>query len=244
VISFIIPAYNEERLIGCTLATLRQAAQAVGEPFEIIVVDDASSDRTGAIAQEHHAQVILVNHRQIAATRNAGARIALGSLFVFVDADTLVGDTVLRAMLRAIRTGAVGGGCGFRFDGPLPLYAQVLQPLSVWLYRLIGLASGSFLFCTREAFAAVGGFNEELYAAEEGAMSLALKRLGRFVVLREQVETSGRKLRAYSPREIFCVLGRMLVSGGKSVRRRKGLEIWYGERRDDPAPAVGDDRSK
>ena len=68
------------------------------------------------------------------------------------------------------------------------------------IYRIFRLASGCFLFCTREAFDAVCGFDERLFAAEEGAMSRALARHGRFVVLREFVVTSGRKLRAYSPR--------------------------------------------
>jgi glycosyltransferase involved in cell wall biosynthesis len=54
-ISFVIPAYNEERLLGRTLRAIDRAAQALGEPVEVIVVDDASSDRTAAIAQEHRA---------------------------------------------------------------------------------------------------------------------------------------------------------------------------------------------
>jgi len=48
VISFIIPAYNEERLLGSTLRAVYAAAATVGEPYEVIVVDDASSDRTSS----------------------------------------------------------------------------------------------------------------------------------------------------------------------------------------------------
>jgi glycosyltransferase involved in cell wall biosynthesis len=89
VISFIIPAHNEELLIGHTLNALENAALAVGQPFEVVVVDDASSDRTAAIVYEHGARVVAVSHRQIAATRNAGSRQARGELFVFVDADRI-----------------------------------------------------------------------------------------------------------------------------------------------------------
>ena len=71
------------------------------------------------------------------------------------------------------------------------------------LYRLAGLASGSFLFCTRSAFEVVGGFDERRYASEEVWLSLALRKQGRFVILREHVITSGRKLRGYSLRETF-----------------------------------------
>jgi len=74
VISFIVPAYNEEQLIGATLRTLDGAAREVGEPYEIVVVDDASTDRTAAVATEHAARVVPVRNRHIAATRKAGAR--------------------------------------------------------------------------------------------------------------------------------------------------------------------------
>lgn len=95
------------------------------------------------------------------------------------------------------------------------------------------LAAGCFLFCTREAFDAVGGFDERLFAAEEAVMSRALRRHGRFVVLRESVTTSGRKLRAHSAREILGLLVRLAVGGPKTIQRREGLDVWYGERRAD-----------
>jgi len=234
VISFIIPAYNEERLLGHTLRALHAAAQAVGEPYEVIVADDASTDRTAAIAEGHGARVVRVAHRQIAATRNAGAREAKGDLFFFVDADTLVNEGAVRAAIQALRDGAVGGGAAFQFDGHLPWYARLLQPPAVWSSRVAGLAGGCFLFCTRQAFQAAGGFDEALYGAEEIFLSRALKRQGRFVVLRETVTTSGRKLRAYSGWELLRIFSRLILRGPQAVRSRRGLEIWYEERREDP----------
>jgi hypothetical protein len=65
-------------------------------------------------------------------------------------------------------------------------------------------------------------------------MSQALKRHGRFVVLREQVTTSGRKLRTYSGRELLRMLGAMVMRGPTAVKQRQGMDIWYGERREDP----------
>src|SRR5262249_60052871 len=83
MLSFIVPAYNEQLLIGRTLGALHAAAGALREPYEVIVADDASTDETAAIARAHGAQVVSVNHRQIAATRNAGARRARGELLFF-----------------------------------------------------------------------------------------------------------------------------------------------------------------
>lgn len=237
MISFVIPAHNEEALLPETLRGLDAAARALGFPFEVIVVNDASSDRTGEVARRQGARVIDVQHRQIAATRNAGAREARGDMLVFIDADTLVCEAVIRAAVDAIARGAVGGGCAFRFDGRLPLYARILQAVAVPVYRIARLASGCFLFATREAFHAVGGFDEALFGAEEAVMSRALGRQGRFLVLRESVTTSGRKLRAYSAGQVLGTMARLALSGGRSVRRREGLDIWYGERRPDPGAA-------
>jgi len=234
MISFIIPAYNEELLIGQTLRAINGSVGAVGERFEVIVADDASNDRTAAIALEHGARVVRSGHRQIAATRNAGARAASGEMLLFVDADTTVTSAAVRGAIRAMRRGAVGGGCAFRFDGRVPLHGRIMAAVARPLYHTLGLASGCFLFCTRQAFSDVGGFDESLYASEEATMSWRLGRLGRFVVLREVVTTSGRKLRAYSAREIFGQLTRLAFGGPSAVRQRQGLELWYGDRRPDP----------
>jgi glycosyltransferase involved in cell wall biosynthesis len=228
MISFVIPAHNEERYIGATLRSVAASAAATGEPFEVVVVDDASTDRTAAIAAEHGARVISVNKRQIAATRNAGAWAARGDVLFFVDADTLANPAAVRAALRAIRSGSVGGGCVFRFDSPLPAWGWVLYPLSVVVGRWLKIVGGCFLFCTAEAFRQVGGFPEEMFAAEEIAFVRRLKRVGRVAVPRPTVVTSGRKLRVLSNRALLRLLVRAALRPG-SYRTREGLDAWYGE---------------
>jgi glycosyltransferase involved in cell wall biosynthesis len=234
MISFVIPAFDEERWIAGTLAAIHAAAAQVGEPYEVVVADDASTDRTARIAAEHGAHVVQVRRRQIAATRNAGARASRGDRLVFVDADTRIDAPLLSAALEALKDGAVGGGSAIRFDEPLPRYYGVLEPVLLWIQRTARFAGGCFLFCTREAFERVGGFDERMYGAEEIAMSQALKRQGRFVVLPQRVLTSGRKLRAHSGREVLRVLGLLLAKGPRAVQSREGLEMWYEPRRDDP----------
>jgi glycosyltransferase involved in cell wall biosynthesis len=234
-LSFIIPAYNEAPLLGATLRAIGSAADALGLTFELVVVDDASTDGTAEVARQHGARVIGVAFRQIAATRNAGARCAAGEWLVFVDADTIISTAVLRGAVAALAAGAVGGGCRIQFEGQVPRYGRVLIALLQPVYRRLGLAAGCFLFCTRQAFADAKGFDEQLFAAEEVMLSRALSRLGRFLLLEECVMTSARKLRAYSRAEVLGTLLRLALKGPKALRRRAGLELWYGERRLDPA---------
>ncbi len=234
-VSFIVPAHNEEPVLAATLSAIHAAAQACDIEYEIIVADDASTDRTALIAAEAGACVVAVQHRQISATRNSGARAASGGIFVFVDADTLINAEVLLRAVEAIAQGAVGGGATVRFDGHLPLYAKVLLPVFTRLMRRTRLAAGCFVFCTRPAFEAAGGFDERLFGAEEIALSVALKKLGAFVILGESVLTSGRKLRTYSGFEVLGIMLRAALSGGKMLTRRDQMGLWYDPRRADPA---------
>jgi len=90
MISFVIPAHNEEHYLGRTLQSLIESAEAVNETYEVVVVADGCTDKTATVAQSHGARVLEVDLRHIAAVRNAGAQHTAGELLVFVDADTLV----------------------------------------------------------------------------------------------------------------------------------------------------------
>jgi glycosyltransferase involved in cell wall biosynthesis len=228
MISFIIPAHNEETWVGRCVSAIRSRLESLDEPHEIIVVDDASSDATASIARQQGAQVIRVEHRQISATRNAGARQSLGDILFFVDADTLVNAPAIQSALRSVRAGAVGGGCWPRFEGWLPLWCRLALLIGERLCRWLRFfPSGACLFCTRSAFQAAGGFNENYYAAEELWFVAALKRQGRFVIIPETVVTSGRKLRTHSFWTFARLSARLVFFGSRGVRSRRGLEYWY-----------------
>jgi glycosyltransferase involved in cell wall biosynthesis len=234
MISFIVPAHNEEAHIGATLSAIHESLRDIGQPYEVIVVDDASTDRTGAIAASAQARVICVEYRHISATRNAGAREALGEIFFFIDADTLVNAEAVRESLAAFRAGAVAGGCLFRFDGAVPLWVRLIYPPGVVFSRCFKFVGGCCLFCHRDAFLIAGGFSEDHYAGEEIGLIRAWKRQGKFVIPRPTVITSARKLRAHSLFEVLTAVGRAFVRQcGKPSKRREGLDLWYGERKPD-----------
>lgn len=229
MLSFIVPAHDEARWIGKCLGSIRTAMALVPEPYEVIVVDDASTDSTPQLARQMGARTLRVEHRKISAVRNAGARAANGEVFFFVDADTQINAQAVSAALAVLRAGAAGGGCVFDFDGPTPLWGRLILFFAVRAARLIRWVGGCFLFCTREAYGATGGFSERLYAGEDIAFVQALKKIGRFVVLQPKVVSSGRKLNVVGPWE---VLGLLLTIGLRGARYESKwvLDILYGQR--------------
>lgn len=233
-LSFVVPAHNEAPLLAATLRAIHAAAAASAINYEVVVADDASTDGTAQIAIDCNTRVISVQHRKISATRNSGARSTDGDLIVFVDADTLINAQVIGAALAAVAGGAIGGGATVCFDGHIPLYARLLMPAATAAMRQARMAAGCFVFCTRTAFEAVGGFDEKLFGAEELALSAALKKIGDFTILRETVTTSGRKLRTYSGLELLGIIARGALSRGTMLKRRDQMGFWYAPRRADP----------
>ena len=241
-VSFILPAWNEEQLLPRALEAIHRAARVVEVSYQIVVADDASTDRTAEVARAHGAEVVSCENRQIAATRNAGARGSDGDLLVFVDADTQVTAEVVRAAVEAIDGGASYGGADVTWDGSIPLWSRAMLRTTLSLYRLGKLASGAFLFCTRDAFESVGGFDESLFAAEDVYFSRELGKTGRHAWVKQRVITSGRKLRAHSTWELLRDTALLMIGGKRALRSKERLGLWYEERRPDPEAPSTDER--
>ena len=230
MLSFVVPAYNEELELPATIRAIHNSAK--NRQYEIVVVDDASADATAEIAQDAGAKVVSINRRQIAAARNAGARHARGDILFFVDADTRINEKHVAGVIAALKEGCSGGGARIVVDGAIPLWARIFTKAFCALYFAINLGAGAFLFTTRKNFDAVGGFDEKFFIGEEIYFSMALRKLGRFRILREPVVTSGRKLRMYSAREILGNSLSVILRGPRAARSRKGLHIWYDGKRE------------
>jgi glycosyltransferase involved in cell wall biosynthesis len=232
MISFIVPAHNEEFEISSTLAAIRAAGSSATRQYEIIVVDDSSTDVTPEIAAQASAKVIRINRRQIAAARNAGARVAQGEYLFFVDADTRINRAHVTEAIAAMDAGYAGGSARVAMDGFVPIWGRMLLRGFSSVYFGLNLGAGAFLFTTRGNFEAIGGFDEQYFVGEEVFFSLALKRLGRFKVLREPIVTSGRKLRMYPARQFLRDFFGVVVAGPRGARSRTKLRLWYNGKRE------------
>ena len=236
MISFVVPAYNEEAFISATLQAIHNSARAINEPCEIVVADDASTDKTAEIAQRLGARVVRVKCRQIASTRNAGARASVGEFIFFVDADTLINPRTLRSALTAMKEGAVGGGTvtWFKSTEALPAYVWLTHAGLAAVAKFTGFTGGPCMFCTRAAFNATGGFPENMYWAEETPFGLALKREGKFVVPWTPVIMSGRRYRRTAEQNSFVNMDRVLASPKKLFTDRSVVQsAWYTGQRSD-----------
>ena len=179
--SVIIPAYNEEQYLPRLLESIEVArSNYSGGPaaIEVIVADNDSTDRTAEVASAHGARVVTVKKRRIAAARNGGGRAARGEIVRFIDGDSAVHAQTFEAIDKAMGSGRyVGGATGIRLErlslGLLASYCMCMP-----LVALIGIDTG-VVFCRREDYEAVGGYDEDRLYAEDVLFPLALRRLGR-----------------------------------------------------------------
>ena len=106
-VSFIIPAYNSEKTIERTISSILNQDDSDVE-FEIIVVDDGSTDNTGNIVRKYERTVryIKTENCGVASARNTGVKYARGDYYIFVDSDDYVSQSLLSDMQKYIEIGA------------------------------------------------------------------------------------------------------------------------------------------
>ena len=177
-VSVIIPAFNEEKHIGRCLDSLKQ--QDYPSPcFEIIVVDNGSSDNTVGIAKEKGVEVLILPLGKVGAVRNLGAKNAKGSVLAFIDADCLAGREWIASAVSSLnnpKVGAVGGFC--------KLPSQPVWVERAWVLgerkgdsKTKALAGGSFIV-RRDIFEVLKGFDENINAGEDSLLSSQICGMG------------------------------------------------------------------
>ncbi len=236
-ISLIIPAYNETRLLPRLLDSVQRARRRYSaDPgaVEVVLVDNMSSDGTAAMARARGCRTLCEQRRVIAAVRNTGARAARGDILVFIDADSELHPETFTRIAAALDSGTVvGGATRITMDRWGAGIGVSFALLSLWS-RVTGWDTGA-VFCRRETFQAVGGFDEELVFAEDLAFYKALCRFGaprgqRFVRLRgARAVTSARKFDQFGdwgwPLANARILWLALI---RSPRARRHIERhWY-----------------
>ena len=192
-LSIIIPVLDEERAIGAAVEDLRRI-----DPYEIIVVDGGSTDRTAEIVRDGPARLVTAS-RGRAAQMNEGARHATGELLLFLHADTALPATARLDLEGCMADPAcVGGRFDIRLDSARPLLRVVGRMISL-RSRLTRVATGDqAIFVRRAVFERLGGF-PEMPIMEDVAFCRVLKKQGRIACLRSRVVSSARRWEQHGP---------------------------------------------
>jgi glycosyltransferase involved in cell wall biosynthesis len=156
--SVIVPARDAQETMPRTLRALE--AQELDGGFEVIVVDDGSSDQTARLAASAGDGITLISQPPLgpAAARNHGVSHARGELLAFCDADVMPVDGWLRAGVTALRDAELVQG------KVLPDPSAQLGPFdrTIWVTQAAGLWETANLFVRRDLFARLGGFEQWL----------------------------------------------------------------------------------
>jgi rSAM/selenodomain-associated transferase 2 len=186
-ISVIVPVLNEEKTITATLEALVTLA-----PYEIIIVDGGSPDRTRELAAQFPVKVIS-SERGRGRQMNRGADEASGDVLLFLHADTRLPASALNDIKAALSEPRyLGGHFDVELAGDhwlLPLVGRLISYRS----RVSKVATGDqALFVRREVFEHMRGF-PDMPLLEDIAFCRTLKRLGDVACLRSRVVTSARR---------------------------------------------------
>lgn len=182
-VSVVIPAYNAD---WCVARAVDSVLAQQGCDFEIVVVDDGSTDDTAAVLARYGAAIRVVRQRNrgLSAARNAGIRAARGEFVAFLDADDWWLPGKLAPQLALLRARPEVGfcSCAARVEDPDGRLLN-LWPAPRWegpfLVHLFGSAadvagSGSAVVARRALFDRVGGFDESLRSLEDIDMWMRL----------------------------------------------------------------------
>jgi glycosyltransferase involved in cell wall biosynthesis len=176
--SIIIPVLNNPQGLRRCIEALR----GQGLAFELIVVDNGSTDETCAVAELHADRVLICPKLTIGALRNQGAQVAKGQNLDFTDSDQRPAEGWLASGLEALAREESAGMLGARYHAPEG---------SSWVAKTwdlqrrysdvpgdIGWLQGGNLFVKRAAFERVGGFRTDLVASEDVDLSFRVRKAG------------------------------------------------------------------
>lgn len=207
-VSIIIPTFNEETYIHRLFDGIAKQSYR-RERFEIIVVDNGSTDKTQEIATKYADQFLIITNKSVAGVRNYGASHAKGDLLAFLDGDCIPDKTWIEMGVHAF----VEGEVAFGNKVTLPKNAGWIE--RGWFsqrtdrIRDAAYINSANFFVTKKVFLAVGGFDETLRSGEDWDICQRIRKAGYKVRSRPEIKV----VHLRNPNTVF-----------KFIRR----EIWHG----------------
>ena len=210
-ISIIIPTYNEEKYIGRTLESIKSQPY---KNIEVIVADSDSSDKTREIAKKTYSgvKIVLKKERGVGRACNAAAKIAKGSLLMFIDADTSITKNLLKAYEAAFEDKEVVAATGpiiplEKTTRSIELGYKMVSVYTVKLFMKIGKPSAisSNLMVRKSSYLKLGGFSTTMNTYYDWDLSNRLKDIGKIVFVEDAIaKTSIRRIEKWGMFRYFA----------------------------------------
>lgn len=188
-ISVVIPAYNEEKLLGRCLEAIKN--QDYTGHYEIIVVDNNSTDQTAEIAWKWGAKIVQEKRQGYVYAMARGFMEAQGEIIATTDADAVVPPFWLSTLATYFEKNpevvAVGGRITFYdADWKIRLFEKYFFPVIYWFDKSAGRGPhlwGPNLAVSREAFYQVGGWNLNVNLQADNEITDRLRKVGKVLIL-------------------------------------------------------------
>jgi glycosyltransferase involved in cell wall biosynthesis len=198
--SVIIPAYDEEEYLPATLVRVGQALSIIASPSEIIVVDNDSQDGTKQVAEDFGIKVILEREHNISKVRNTGAKSSTGDVLIFIDADTLVPETLFQKILVVMEDeNCLGGAVAVEYEDFQRKWMKFY--LLGWKFwgKFFNMAQGAAQFCRKCVFEELDGYDPTIFMGEDVEFYWRLSKFAKrnrghlYFIEHPKVRTSARR---------------------------------------------------
>lgn len=202
-VSIVIPAFNEEKYIGSCLKSLIN--QITNKNYEVIVVDNNSSDSTVKVAESFknkiNLKIVTEKIQGRGAARARGFEEAKGDLILSTDADTILYPAWIDTLISPLggKIVATTTSCKIVDLPPFKIFLfNIIQPTATYLYRIFlnhfWLAGFSFAIL-KSAYKKSGGFNPKLQALEDPDLAFRVSKIGQIKFINKPVIFSGRRFK-------------------------------------------------
>jgi peptidoglycan-N-acetylglucosamine deacetylase len=214
MISIVVPALNEEKLIPLCLESLKK--QKCNVEYEIIVVDNGSTDKTIQVAKDNGVRVVSCPKRGVAFARQAGAEAAQGEIIIQVDADTIYPagwlEKIAASFTKHDKTVAIAGR--YVYTNPSwwapweTFYRRSLNQLGLMILRFPAAVSGANFAFKKEAFMKTGGYDVKSLYPDQWGIARQLHKYGRIYYVHDIIAITSKRRIAKPWYVIFYEIGR------------------------------------
>ena len=231
VISVIVPAYNEEQCIGRCIKALRE--QQTHLSYEIIVVDNNSTDNTGALARLGGVRVCLERRLGRAHGRQTGVRAARAEILAFTEADCVVSHTWVKQIYSyfQLHPEVVGISGSYRYINSASFSSHIVSWMLDGTSFVYKLFSGNYSFrgtnfaVRKDVLKKAGGFLQQSAPFDDVECGVRVGHYGSIHYLRYLlVYTSDRRIRG---RLFKFILEFIWSYSNIFFLRRHGHDHWY-----------------